>query len=183
MAFAGSENLRRTAADAVVGAQTRMQRFVVMLPVAAIAVTSAVYLNSAGNTNTLIEPIRRLSQHPKMLIITSDLSVGHPLTRQVGGSWAGRVASLWISAGVFRRHLNETLDADTKAVLRAYAKRDRDMLAEDIRRQKPDIIVIEREYFDWEAWARSEPVIAEELKAYHVAEVIGFFMILQRAQN
>lgn len=183
MAFAGSENFRVPAAAAIAGARTRMQRLLAMLPVAAIAVTSAVYLNIAGNTNALIEPIRRLSQHPKMLIITSDLSVGHPLTRQVGGSWVSRVASLWISAGVFRRHVNETLDADTKAVLRAYAKRDRDMLAEDIRRQKPDIIVIEREFFDWDAWARSEPVIAEELKAYRVAEVIGFFIILQRAQN
>jgi hypothetical protein len=183
MAFAGSENLRFAAADAFAGAQTRMQRLVAILPLAAIAVTSAVYLNIAGTTNALIEPIRRLTQHPKMLIITSDLSVGHPLTRQVGGIWVSRVAGQWITAGVFHRHLNETLDADTKAVLRAYAKRDRDMLAEDIRRQKPDIIVIEREYFDWDAWARSEPVIAEELKAYRVAEVIGYFTILQRAQN
>jgi hypothetical protein len=181
MAFAGSKS--RVTADAIAGAQTRMQRVVAMLPVAAIAITSTVYFNIAGNTNALIEPIRRLSQHPKMLIITSDLSVGHPLTRQVGGSWVGRVASLWISAGVFHRHMNETLDPGTKAILLAYAKRDRDMLAEDIRRQKPDIIVIEREYFDWDEWARSEPAIAEELKAYRVAEMIGFFMILQRAQN
>jgi hypothetical protein len=182
MAFAGSTS-RVTATGAIAGAQTRMQRAVAMLPVAAIAITSAVYFNIAGSTNALIEPIRRLSQHPKMLSITSDLSVGHPLTRQVGGSWVGRVASLWISAGVFHRHMNETLDPGTKAILLAYAKRDQDMLAEDIRRQKPDIIVIEREYFDWDEWARSEPVVAEELKAYRVAEMIGFFIIMQRTQN
>lgn len=179
MAFAGGENLRVPAA----AAQTRMQRLVAMLPVAAIAVTSAVYFAIAGSTNALIEPIRRLNPQPKMLIITSDLSVGHPLVRQVGGRWVSRVAGQWITAGVFHRHMNETLDADTKSALRAYAKRDRDMLAEDIRRQKPDIIVIEREYFDWDAWARSEPVIAQELKAYRVAEIVGFFIILQRAQE
>jgi len=179
LAFATNKNSHLSAA----GAETRMRRLEAMLPVAVIAIASAVYFNIAGNTNALIEPIRRLNQHPKMLTITSDLSVGHPLTRQVGGIWVGRVASQWISAGVFRRHVSETLDADTKAVLRAYAKRDRDMLAEDIRRGKPDIIVIEREFFEWDEWAHSEPVIAEELKAYRVAEVIGYFTILQRAQN
>ena len=182
LAFAGSEN-SRVVAVVMAGPQTRLQRLLALLPVAAIAVTSAVYFNIGGNTNALIEPIRRLSQQPKMLIITSDLSVGHPLVRQVGGRWVSRVASLWITAGVFHRHVNETLDAETKTTLRAYAKRDRDMLAEDIRRQKPDIIVIEREIFEWDEWARSEPVIAEELKAYRVAEVIGYFTILQRAQN
>ncbi|MDQ2954545.1 MAG: hypothetical protein M3R18_06385 [Pseudomonadota bacterium] len=183
MAFAGGENLRVPAVDEIGGARTRMQRLFAMLPVAAIAVTSAVYLNIAGSTNALIEPIGRLNPQPKMLIITSDLSVGHPLVRQVGGRWVSRVAGQWITAGVFHRHMNEALDADTKSALRTYARRDRDMLAEDIRRQKPDIIVIEREYFDWDAWARSEPVIARELKAYRVAEIVGFFIILQRAQE
>jgi hypothetical protein len=184
VAFAASEKKSRVWATGTSSAPpTRLQHVVAILPIVAIALTSAVYFNIAENTNVLIEPIRRISPHPKMLIITSDLSVGHPLTRQVGGTWVSRVPSTWITAGVIHRRQHETLDADTRAVLAAYARRDRDMLAEDIRRQKPDVIVLEREMFDWDAWARSEPVVAEELKAYRVAATIGYFILLQRARN
>jgi hypothetical protein len=157
--------------------------FVAILPAAAIALTAAVYFNIGENTNLLIEPIRRISPHPKILLITSDLSVGHPLTRQVGGTWVSRVASLWITAGVIHRLQHETLDPGTKAKLIAYAKRDLDMLVEDIRRQQPDVIVMENEQFDWDNWAASQPDLAEELKAYRVAERIGYFFILQRVRD
>jgi len=131
----------------------------------------------------LIEPIRRISPHPKMLLITSDLSVGHPLVRQVGGTWVSRVARLWITAGVIHRLQHETLAPGTKATLLAYAKRDLEMLVEDIRRQQPDVIVMENEQFDWDNWAASQPELAEELKAYRVAERIGYFFILQRVRD
>jgi hypothetical protein len=45
----------------------------------------------------------------------------------------------------------DTLDAHTRALLRDYAARDRDMLVEDIRRNQPDIIVVKKGVFDWEA--------------------------------
>ena len=66
---------------------------------------------------------------------------------------------------MYHHQLNEKLDPKPKARLQAYGKLDRDMLAEDIRQQKPDVIVLEREIFDWDAWARSKPAVAEELKA------------------
>ncbi|MGE3150553.1 MAG: hypothetical protein AB7K04_15965 [Pseudorhodoplanes sp.] len=151
-----------------------------LLPMAVIFLTGMVYFNVAENTNRLIAPIRAISTHPKMLIITSDLSVGHPLTRQAGGTWVSRVPSTWITAGVISRRGAGPLDPQTAARLDAYEQRDRDMLAEDIRRNKPDVIVTERELFDWDAWARAQPAVAEELKAYRVAAEIGYFRILQR---
>jgi hypothetical protein len=55
------------------------------------------------------------------------------------------------------------------------------MLAEDIRRNRPDIIVVEKDVFDWEAWARADPLIAERLRPYRPAAAIGPFVVLRRA--
>jgi len=184
LALAFSDKMRRvTDASAAPPRERFRNRLVAILPAAAIALTAAVYFNIGENTNRLIEPIRRISPHPKMLLITSDLSVGHPLVRQVGGTWVSRVASLWITAGVIHRLQHETLAPGTKATLLAYAKRDLEMLVEDIRRQQPDVIVMENEQFDWDNWAASQPELAEELKAYRVAERIGYFFILQRVRD
>lgn len=172
---------------AVAGLQreTRIQaggvrRFASMLPVAALAALSWVWLNLAGNAGVLAEPIRKLGSHPKMLVIASDISIGHPLVRDVNGMWVSRVCSLWISAGVRRLLAEGNQDAQTAALLRRYAARDRDMLAEDIDRARPDIIVVEKGRYDWEAWARSDSLIAERLKPYRPAQVVGNFTILRR---
>lgn len=167
------------------GAQSRANNeaglagFARLVPVAAIGIVGFVWLNIAGRMDALVEPIRRLHPHPAMLILSSDISVGHPLVRQVGGTWASRVGSLWIT-GLSFQQIVEGRDPDEVAKLRRYIAQDRDMLVADIRRATPDIIVIERDIFDWEAWAASEPLVARELEAYRRADVIGTFVILQR---
>lgn len=152
----------------------------VILPITALAAVSCLWLNVVGRFDALVEPIGRLKAQPSMLVISTDLSIGHPLVRRLGGRWVSRVSSLWISAGVRWRVTEDTLDAHTRALLRDYAARDRDMLVEDIRRNQPDIIVVEKGLFDWEAWSRADLLIAEQLRAYRPATVIDRFVILQR---
>jgi hypothetical protein len=115
-----------------------------------------------------------------MLAITSDISLGHPLVREVGGVWVGRVCSNWISTGVLLRRRFETLDAKTATQLDAYEAFDRAMLVEDIARSRPDLILVEKGYFDWDAWARSDPRLREQLEAYREADVSPVIVILQR---
>jgi hypothetical protein len=147
---------------------------------AAIACATFYWLNLANSVTMLNEPIRRLAANPRLAMISSDVSVGHPLVRQVGGTWVGRVGSLWVTAGVVRRRRNEVLDADTVKRLAAYAERDRVALVEDIRQDRPDIIVIDRTAFDWEVWARSDPALAEQLAAYRTAASLDGHVILHR---
>jgi hypothetical protein len=40
------------------------------------------------------------------------------------------------------------------------------MPSEDLARARPDIVLLERVAFDWGAWARSDPALAEHLKNY-----------------
>jgi 4-amino-4-deoxy-L-arabinose transferase-like glycosyltransferase len=151
-----------------------------MIPVAVLAALSCLSLNAAVNMAPLIDPIRALKAEPTLLTITSDIAVGHPLVRELQGKWVSRVGSLWISAGVFRRAVDEKLDPEQKAALRRLAARDRDMLVEDIRRNRPDIILVEKGVFDWEAWARADPLVAAELAHYREAGRVAAFLILQR---
>ena len=100
--------------------------------------------------------------------------------RQVGGTWVSRVGSLWVTAGVLTRIEREALDAETARKLAAYAERDRASLEQDIRQNRPDIIVIDRVAFDWEAWARADPGLAEQSAGYRTAASLDRYAILQR---
>jgi hypothetical protein len=151
-----------------------------ILPIVALAAISCLWLNVVGRFDYLAEPIRRLHPHPSMLVISTDLTIGHPLVRRLGGTWVSRVGGLWISAGVHWRLTEETLDAETKALLLRYAARDRDMLVEDIRGKRPDIVIVEKGEFDWEAWTHADPQIAAALRDYRTATVVGRFLILAR---
>jgi hypothetical protein len=163
----------------------RPKRLASALAAALIAGATFCWMNFAVDCSALAAPIRAIKPHPKILAISSDLAVGHPLTRQVGGTWVGRVSALWITAGVMRRRMNETLDPQTNARLEAYAARDRAMLTQDIARQRPDVILVNRELesFDWLAWANSYPALAAQLKLYRPDRTIGGVLILRRAQG
>jgi hypothetical protein len=142
----------------------------------------------------LVAAVRALKPHPKVLAISGDLSIGHPLTRQVDGDWVGRSPSLWITECVLLRQKYEALDAQTNARLNAYAARDRAMLTQDIARQRPDVILVERAAtfmqwwhgpegsrgFDWAKWANSDPMLAQQLEHYREYKTVDDVLILRR---
>lgn len=163
----------------------RPKRLASALAAALIAGATFCWMNFAIDCSALAAPIRAIKPHPKILAISSDLAVGHPLTRQVGGTWVGRVSALWITAGVMIRRKYETLDPQTNARLEAYAARDRTMLTQDIARQRPDVILVNREleHFDWLAWANSYPALAAQLKAYRPDRMIRGVLILRRKEG
>ena len=116
-----------------------------------------------------------------MLALTADLAVGHPLVRQVGGTWVSRVSAQWITVGVMLRRLNEHLDPATDARLEAYLQQDRAWLAEDIGRNRPDFILVQPlSRFDWLAWARADPVLAAEIAVYRPYATVDGVLILSR---
>jgi hypothetical protein len=114
-------------------------------------------------------PLQRIAEsltpHPRVLEISQDVGVGHPFTRQVGGVWSQRVGSLWITAGA-RNLLEKETDPVTIEKLQSYLRLDRDMLVEDIRRNRPDIILISNRFGEFRDWAFADPLIAAELADY-----------------
>jgi hypothetical protein len=166
--------------------QNRFARLGMTAVVAFLSAISFCWLYFAVDMRALAEPIRKIKPRPKIIAITSDIGVGHPLARDVGGTWVGRVGSLWITTGVLIRKKHEKLDPDVEARLTALADRDRVMLAQDIERNRPDIILVERANFagfDWKAWAEADPAINRQLKSYREVETIGPITILSRETN
>jgi hypothetical protein len=131
---------------------------------------------SAANANA-----RAIAPHPKIIALSGDLGVGHPLTREVGGTWVGRQPSLWVTTFVRLLRNRGGIDPATDAKLSAYAARERDGFAEDVLREKPDIILLDRvSRFDWLAWAKADPRLAAALNRYREGKTAGGVTILSR---
>jgi hypothetical protein len=171
----------RAGADAAVG---RPQRLASALVGAIIAGVSFFWMDFAVDYSALVGPIRALTPHPKILALSADLATGHPLTRQVEGTWVSRVSAQWITAGVHLRRMSETLDPAVDARLEADAARDRAMLTEDIALNRPDVILVQlTNRFDWLAWARSDPALAAQMALYHPYMTLDNVLVLRRADS
>ncbi|MGH6801624.1 MAG: hypothetical protein ACRECZ_09475, partial [Methylocella sp.] len=73
------------------------------------------------------------------------------------------------------------LDPESRARVAAFARRDREMFAEDVARERPGIILLDRSgRFDWLAWANGNPGLAEALKAYRPRGTFDEVTILSR---
>jgi len=94
--------------------------------------------------------------HPKMIALTGQLATGHPVTRNIGGSWAGSRASLYFARLAHDRGLNDPIVAD------AYRKDIHDFAA-DVARNSPDVVLVDRED---KVWLMREPEIARAMQGY-----------------
>jgi hypothetical protein len=149
-----------------------------------MAVVTFFWMNIAVDRSAVAAAIRKIKPHPTMLALSADISIGNPITRQVGGVWVGRPCALWLTLGVESRRANETLDAQTDAELKAYAKADRVMLTEDIARHKPDVILVQlMKDIDWLGWARSDPALAGLLQSYRPYKTVDDVLILRRVEG
>jgi hypothetical protein len=140
---------------------SRTDRLASLIITLCLVGTGFYWMTRGVDFTPLAEIIRRNAVQPKVLAITSDIGLGHPLVRQVGGQWAQRVGSLWITDNAEWLLKTEKSSA-AAARLERYVALDRAMLLEDIRRA-PDIILLD---MDWEARTRSDPILSELLKAY-----------------
>ena len=142
------------------------------------------WMNSSLVVSDLAREVRAIKPHPKILTLSIDLSVGFPLTREVEGTWVGRVASLWVTADVWHQQLAGARDAATLATLKAYAERDRRMFTEDVVRGRPDIILVDhRQQVPWAAWLASYAPLAEAMTAYRKVRTLGEIDILARTEG
>jgi hypothetical protein len=148
----------------------------------ALSLLAFGWMNAANTVSmsALAGPIRQVKPHPTMLEISGDPAVGQPLVREVGGTWVGTVSFLWITAGGEWRRTHENLAPETVAQIDAYLALDRRLLIRDIRRARPDIILVQKAPTDWEAWARADPQIAELLKSYSEVVTINDVLVLKR---
>jgi hypothetical protein len=141
------------------------------LTVAALAVTMD-WFTLKGDYRALNGPVQAIAPSPRLLSITADIAVGHPLVRELHGQWVGSVCSQWISAGVLTLEAHGGLGPGKRAQLNALMDQDRGRLAADIIRSRPDVILVDRQSFDWAAWAQADPALAAALAAYEPVRAV-----------
>lgn len=157
----------------------RAKRLFAAFSIAFLAAATFVWMTFAVDMRPIYDVIAKSAPRPSVIGITSDIAVGHPLTRALSGKWVGRVCSQWITAGakILKAETSDPVQRARYDELEAY---DRNLLIEDIRRGKPDIILVEQIGFDWMKWAMSDAVLARELESYFPLAHLHHTLILRR---
>jgi hypothetical protein len=117
--------------------------------------------------------------HPRVATIARQLDFGHPLVRRLEGEWIGRQNALWVSALV--RRLLPSADLERQARLEAWRHADLADFAEDLRRGRPDIVVVEDE--TTRRFVLARPETAAALDGYRLAARAGEIEIWRRADQ
>ncbi|WP_442754398.1 hypothetical protein ACNHKD_15580 [Methylocystis sp. JAN1] len=104
--------------------------------------------------------------HPRLIVMARQLDYGHPVTRQLEGTWAGRPNALW-TASLAAYLLRDAKDPARRERLENYRRRDLAGFAEDIRAGKPDVIVVEDR--ETREWVLKQPESAAALDGYEKA--------------
>ena len=122
----------------------------------------------------LVQAVEDLGPHPKVLSLASDIAVGHPLVRQVGGRWVGTLMSSWIDLYIDRMHPG----IGRAGPLGPDLAFEEHVMASDIRDRRPDAVLASAP--GWTAWIGSEPLVHEALADYRLTGTFGSVMLWTR---
>jgi hypothetical protein len=145
------------------------RRLAGLVVLAALLSVSLIWMETRRDTDALTAAVARLAPpHPKVITISPDIALGQPLTRAVAGNWVGTSWGQWISQGAktLSPRAPEQKDRQT-----AWAARERATLANDMRRAKPDVVLIEQG--EWHRWAFADSDIAQALAAYRQGPTVA----------
>jgi hypothetical protein len=164
------------------GAKTRSRFFAaasVLLMTATLAF-GMLWFNIQIHLGPIKEAIAGLKPNPRILMLSGEAALGHPLVRDVGGVWVSRQENLWLR--VFTRLTREktSVDAATDAKLNGYLALERQWLIEDFRKLPPDIILVDNLRDGWGDWVRADAELTELFKPYALVRSVEGVDILKR---
>jgi hypothetical protein len=115
-----------------------------LLAVGVSVVLSAFYSARFPDSSELRRALLAEKANPSIIIMSFDISVNFPLVRDIGATWASRLQSTWIGnsghTALTRNPTPEQRDRTLRAI-----EIERDWLAEDIARNRPDILVFDQQ--------------------------------------
>ena len=130
----------------------------------------------------LRQAIAGLKPHPRILVLSGEAAIGHPLVRDVGGVWVSRQENLWLREFVRLTREKTSVDAATDARLNDYLALERKWLIEDFRKLPPDIVLVDNLRNGWGAWARADAEVSQLLKPYSLVRSVEGIDILRRTE-
>jgi hypothetical protein len=154
-----------------------------MFVVALIFMNACIWFNASVDVRRVEEEVTLLGPRPKILMLSAAAVIGHPMVRELKGTWVSRQEAFWVREIVRRARLNGSIDQATEDRLAGYVARERAGLVEDFRRQPPDVVLIDNQNSDWGSWAQGDPELSELLKPYVPVQNIDGIEILRRADQ
>ena len=138
------------------------------------------------NTNVYVGPIREaiagLKSNPRILMLSGEAALGHPLVRDVGGVWVSRQENLWLRSFTRVTRERTSVDAAADARLNGYLALERKWLIEDFRKMPPDIVLVDNLRDGWGDWARADAELSQLLKPYSLVRSVQGVDILRRTE-
>ena len=134
---------------------------------------SMLWLDSAFDALPLQAAVARLGPNPKILAITAEPGIGHPLVRALSGTWILRQQGLWVEAYLEYMRQHGTIGPQASPALDTYASRERTKLIEDLTRTAPSVILVDNLTGNWGAWLRSHPDVSSMLRGYQLVETVN----------
>ncbi len=160
--------LMLVAALAVAEANTLQKKIYGWCALGAVLLNLVTYADFPGagyGGAKLVAPIRAALIAPSVMSIASDLTPGHPITTDVGGTWAGTYASRWITVNTMKL-LARHLDGQTQARLAHWQAYDRAVTNRDLATRRPDIVLVGIGGFDWRNWIAEDAETARLMADY-----------------
>jgi hypothetical protein len=164
-------------------AMSRRLRAGAIAVVALIFANACLWFNASVDMRRVQEEVTLLEPRPKILVLSAAAVIGHPMVREVGGTWISRQQAFWTREIVRRALKDGSIDQATADRLAGYVAQERAGLIEDFRKQAPDVVVIDNQNSDWGKWAAADPELSELLKAYVPVKNIDGIEILRRADQ
>ncbi len=102
-----------------------------------------------------------------VLAISPDLDIGHPLARSAGLRYVGSTCSQWLSYTAMERKATAGASPALRARMDGYMAADLGRLAQDVRRARPDLIVLDRQSDFLARYGPAAAPVRAALQAYH----------------
>jgi hypothetical protein len=166
------------------GVEARSRRFVTAsgLLMAATFAFGMLWFNVTIYLGPIREAVAGIKPNPRILMLSGEAALGHPLVRDVGGVWVSREQSLWLRTLARLRREKSPVDAATDARLNDYVALERQWLIEDFKKLPPDIVLVDNLRGGWGDWARADAELSQLLKPYSLVRSVEGVDILRRTE-
>ena len=166
------------AADAA--PRSRRTEVVSAFMLAVTFIVGMLWFNVTVHVGPVRQAVEGLMPHPRILVLSGEAAIGHPLVRDIKGVWVSRQENLWIRAFVQLTREKTVVDAATDAKLNDYLALERKWLIEDLKKLPPDLVLVDNLRNDWGAWVRADAEMSQLLKSYTFVRSVEGIDILRR---
>jgi hypothetical protein len=153
-----------------------------MSVLAATFVLGSLWFNVTVYVGPIEAAVAGLKSNPRILMLSGEAAIGHPLVRTLHGVWVSRQENLWIREFVRLTRENNAIDPQTDARLNAHLAQERTWLIEDFTRLPPDVVLIDNLRDGWGEWARADSELTQLLRPYTLVKSIAGIDILRRTE-